>query len=427
MWELFEQALLERFGHGTLFAWQREVIAAAWPKGSRVLLVAPTGGGKSLTYQLPATLLAGTTLVISPLVALMEDQVASLDRRGIPGTWLASTIPPDVRREREAWMRRGRYKIVYVAPERLTYEPFLRTLARVPIPLVAVDEAHCIVHWGREFRPEYARLGGALERLDVPRVMACTATATPAVRHEIVAGLRFDRTRMREILCGFARPNLHLAARWISGARAAATETECALRSALGEPARPAGGAIVYMATRRATEQMALGLRRRRWNVAPYHAGLEPDVRAETNARFAAGTLDVVVATNAFGMGIDRADVRLVVHGQPPPSLDAYYQEVGRAGRDGLAAHGLLLCSRADVALRRRFCEMPSNGQPPSAASVDRAWWMFCEVLNFLDERTCRHDSLMRYFGDHGAQTGGCGRCDVCIARSARGVTAPAA
>jgi ATP-dependent DNA helicase RecQ len=407
--------LLERFGLSAFRPWQREAIDALLDGPGRVLVVAPTGGGKSLTYQVPGALLDGVTLVLSPLVALMEDQVRALEARGIPATFIASTLDPELRRHRESWMVRGKYKLVYAAPERLASDAFVETLARSNVALVAVDEAHCIAQWGHDFRPDYLRIGSLLERLRPPRVLACTATATPAVRREILAQLHLGDD-CREVLRGFARPNLHLAARSIEGVSEARADVFAALASALGQPRSPDGAAIVYAATRKQTEQWAETLRAKGWNAASYHAGMDASSRTQVANRFADRSLDVVVATNAFGMGIDRADIRAVVHVQPPSSIEAYYQEVGRAGRDGAEAWGLLLCSGADIALRRRLVTTGQGGEPAPRELAERAWSLFRELLRYLDARTCRHDFILRYFGDERETLGGCGHCDICVA-----------
>ncbi|HXX65662.1 MAG TPA: ATP-dependent DNA helicase RecQ [Polyangiaceae bacterium] len=407
--------LCARFGLREFRPWQREAIDALLVGCGRVLVVAPTGGGKSLTYQVPAIVLSGTTLVLSPLVALMEDQVRALATRGIAATFLASTLDPSERRQREAAMRRGSYKLVYAAPERLASEAFVEILAASNVSLVAVDEAHCIAQWGHDFRPDYLRIGRLLERLRPARVLACTATATPRVRREIRDHLRLGQD-CHEVLRGFARPNLHLSASSVEGAQAAHRAVLHALASGLGASRAPRGAGIVYTATRRGTERWADALRRSGWNAAPYHAGLAADDRTRIASRFADRSLDLVVATNAFGMGIDRADIRVVVHAQPPSSIESYYQEVGRAGRDGAEAYGLLLCSAADVALRRRLVTMGTDGAQVSADVAARAWELFRGLLRYLDARTCRHDFILRYFGDDHETLGGCGHCDACAA-----------
>jgi ATP-dependent DNA helicase RecQ len=412
--DALDALLRDRFGLDAFRPWQREAIEGLMQGSGRVLVVAPTGGGKSLTYQVPAAMLPGTTLVLSPLVALMEDQVRALEARGIPATFLASTIEPDMRRHRETWMQRGRYKLVYAAPERLASEAFVETISRCNVQLVAVDEAHCIAQWGHDFRPDYLRIGALLERLRPPRVLACTATATPQVRLEIRQQLRLG-SACHEVLRGFARPNLHLAGRNVDGATEARAAVLEALASALGNARSPRGAAIVYAATRKQTEQWAAMLGTHGWNAAAYHAGMAPQERTEVASRFADRALDLVVATNAFGMGIDRPDIRAVLHVQPPSSIEAYYQEVGRAGRDGADAWGLLLCSGADIGLRRRLVTTGADGSPAPPELAARAWALFRELLRYLDARTCRHDFILRYFGDERELLGGCGHCDICV------------
>ena len=404
-----ESRLSPAFGLAELRPWQRDAMRALLDGSGRVLVVAPTGGGKSLTYQLPAVVLPRPTLVLSPLVALMEDQVRALVEKGIAATFIASTLPLEERREREAGFARGEYKIVYAAPERLKSAAFVEMVRAVSPSLVAVDEAHCISQWGHDFRPDYLRVGALLEALRPERVLACTATATPDVRREIVHHLGFESRPHDVVLRGFARPNLHLEAASVDGPR----EVERRVRATLTQSLKDGGAAIVYCATRRKSEDLAQKLGGSKWRVGCYHAGLSAEERTRVANGFAARELDVVVATNAFGMGIDRADVRAVVHAQPPSSIEAYYQEVGRAGRDGLEAHGLLMCSGSDIALRRRLVETGSSDE-----QIARAWRLFRELLTFLDARTCRHDFVLRYFGDENEMLGGCGHCDVCEAET---------
>lgn len=414
------EAGLRIFGHTEFRPGQREAVTTLLEAG-RLLLVAPTGGGKSLTYQLPAALLPGTTLVISPLIALMNDQVASLQACGVPATFLASTLDGEELRRRMRDISRGAYKLVYVSPERLTFGGFRGLLSRLDVPLVAVDEAHCISEWGHDFRPEYMQIGEFIRSLTSQpqgahtRVLACTATATPIVRDEIVARLHLG-TRTQQIVRGFARPNLGLRACEAGGPRERREQLDALLREAIGRPGRATGAAIVYAPTRKITEQEAERLSKLGWKCQAYHAGLDANIRETVQQAFSAGLLEVVVATNAFGMGIDRSDVRAVVHWAPPGSIEAYYQEVGRAGRDGQPALGLMMYSAQDLPLRRRLLEYEIDGRAPDPEVVEHKWGMFLELIRWAESGTCRHDAILRYFGDEAELLQGCGRCDVCAA-----------
>jgi ATP-dependent DNA helicase RecQ len=404
---------LRALGYEAFRPGQREAIAALLEVG-RLLLVAPTGGGKSLIYQLPGSLLTGTTLVISPLVALMHDQVAALEQRGVASTYLAATLEPDEMRRRLSGLAQRQYKLVYVAPERLAFEGFRAMLSRIECPLVAIDEAHCITEWGHDFRPDYLRIRDVLRALPKARVLACTATATPVVRDEILRqlGLPEDTPQM---VRGFARPGLRLRAAEVSGAPERRVFVDALLEEALGGPRGAAGAAILYAPTRRGAEAEHGRLHAAGWCAACYHAGMAGAEREDVSRRFASGDLRVVVATNAFGMGIDRADVRAVIHLGPPGSIEAYYQEVGRAGRDGKPAWGLLLTSAQDLPLRRRLLEMPTDEREPDPAIVEHKWGLFLELMRWVEGGSCRHDAILRYFGTEEAIAAhGCGHCDVC-------------
>lgn len=406
-------AALARFGHASFRPGQREAIETLLGDG-RLLLVAPTGGGKSLTYQLPASLLSGTSLVISPLIALMHDQVSALETIGVPATYLASTLEPGEIRSRLAGVAEGRYRIVYVAPERLAQPAFRALLAELDCPLVAVDEAHCISEWGHDFRPEYMEIGAVVAALPGARILACTATATPVVRDEIISRLGLP-AETPQIVTGFARPNLSLRALETETRREREDAVDAALAEALRDPENPSeGAAIVYSPTRRAAEAEAERLAAAGWSTGCYHAGLSAAEREATQRAFMAGERSVVVATNAFGMGIDRADVRAVVHLGPPGSLEAYYQEVGRAGRDGKPALGLLLHASRDLGLRRHLLERGSDGERPEPEVVEHKWNLFLELIRYADGGSCRHDAVLRYFGDEAETLSGCGICDVC-------------
>ena len=404
---------LRRLGLRSFRTGQREAIETLL-EARRLLLVAPTGGGKSLTYQLPAALLPGTTIVISPLIALMHDQVAALQERGVPATYLAATLPQDEVRRRVRALAAGAFKLVYVAPERLASDWLRAALARLACPLVAIDEAHCISAWGHDFRPDYLQLDELVRLLPSACVLACTATATPIVRDEILErlGLAADTP---QLIHGFARPNLALRAAEVLSKRERDRLLDGVLVETLSAPGAAAGTAIVYAPTRRGTEEEAQRLARRGWAVEAYHAGMSGEQRDRVQNAFMAGELEVVVATNAFGMGIDRADVRCVAHLAPPGSLEAYYQEAGRAGRDGEPAVCLLLVSPGDMALRRHLIESDAAGAAADAELVRHKWNMFLELMRWAEGGSCRHDAILRYFGDEAETLAGCGRCDVCL------------
>jgi ATP-dependent DNA helicase RecQ len=403
---------LVRLGYEAFRRGQREAVEALLEHG-RLLLVAPTGGGKSLIYQLPGSLLPGTALVVSPLVALMNDQVDALERRGVAATFLAATLSGDEMRMRMARLARGEFKLAYVAPERLAYPGFRGLLEGLELSLVAVDEAHCISEWGHDFRPEYLQIGELIAGLRATRVLACTATATPVVRDEILARLALPPDTPQHVH-GFARPELALRAREVSGESQRDAAVDAQLAEALGGPGQGRGTAIVYAGTRRNTDSEAERLGRAGWRASAYHAGLSGRLRDQAQAAFIEGRTEIVVATNAFGMGIDRADVRAVIHLMPPGSIESYYQEVGRAGRDGQPAHGLLLFSASDVPLRRRLIEGGGDGRSVDPAVVEHKWSLFLELMRWAEGGACRHDAILRYFDDEAETVGGCGRCDVC-------------
>ena len=403
---------LAQLGFETFLPGQREAVETLLATG-RLLLVAPTGGGKSLTYQLPAALLPGTTLVVSPLIALMHDQVQALAKRGVAATYLASTLEGDELRRRMQGGANGGYKLVYAAPERLTFSGFRALLREVNCPLIAVDEAHCISEWGHDFRPEYLQIGELIRDLPGSRVLACTATATPVVRDEILErlGLAADTP---QLVRGFARPNLALRVAETDSAAERRQRVDALLAEALGAPNEKPGTAIVYAPTRKTTEEEARRLQGGGWRAAAYHAGMPGPDRDEVQCNFIEDRVQVVVATNAFGMGIDRADVRAIAHLAPPSSVEAYYQEVGRAGRDGEDAWCLLLVSPGDMALRRRLIESDSDGRATEQAVVQHKWNLFLELMRYSEGGSCRHDAILRYFGDEEETLAGCGRCDVC-------------
>jgi len=336
-------ALLAHIGLDQFRPGQREAVVAALD-GRDSLVVMPTGGGKSLCYQLPGIASDALTVVVSPLIALMADQYRRLVLGGHPATMIASGMDSGAAARALADVRDGRARIVLCSPERFASSSFLAALAQRRVGLFAVDEAHCVSEWGHDFRPDYLRLRGVIDRLGSPTVMACTATATEQVAEEISARLGLRDPHV--LRAGFDRPNLSFDVISLEGQGSKARK-QMLLSVALSDPAnRPA---IVYCGTRREVEEVTDRLRSEGLLAVGYHAGMPADERASAQHRFMEGDAEIVVATNAFGMGVDKADVRSVVHWAIPKSVEAYYQEVGRAGRDGRPARGILLASRADL------------------------------------------------------------------------------
>jgi ATP-dependent DNA helicase RecQ len=377
------RTLTELFGHPAFRPGQAEIVGAALA-GRDVVGVMPTGAGKSLTYQLPARLLGGTTLVVSPLIALMKDQVDAMARAGLRATFLNSTLAPEERRARIQGLRRGAYELVYAAPEGLEASVG-GALEGLPLSLIAVDEAHCISHWGHDFRPAYRNLAGLKERFGAP-VLALTATATPAVTKDIAAQLGMERPLL--VKGSFLRRNLRLHAVKKGGDGPSAREAILALVKA-----RRGQSGIVYALGRRTVEETAAFLADHGVRAAPYHAGLEAAERAAVHDAFQEGKVDVVVATVAFGMGIDKPDIRFVFHRDLPRSIEAYYQEVGRAGRDGRPADCVLFYSWADVMAWDRL-----GGDDPEQSDVQRR--QARAAFDFAEASGCRHQLVCRHFGE---------------------------
>ena len=362
------QGLHRFFGHEDFRPAQADVIGSVL-SGRNTVVVMPTGAGKSLCYQLPAVLLPGVTVVVSPLIALMKDQVEQLQGRGISATFINST-PGDLERaDRLRKMRAGAYKLIYVAPERFKSGAFLDALGSLELALFAVDEAHCISQWGHDFRPDYALLGQVRKRLRPPRTVALTATATPEVRDDITRSLLMKDPQV--FVAGFDRKNLFLEVAQVKGDDDRRELADGLIRST-------GGSGIIYCATRKNCESMHDALKARGHKPVLYHAGMDDEARRRAQDAFMGSPKAVAVATNAFGMGIDKPDIRFVVHANIPRAVEAYYQEIGRAGRDGQPGHALLLFNHSDVYTQERLI----GGNYPADSVLSDVW----HQLRIVDE-----------------------------------------
>jgi len=386
------------FGYDAFRGRQEEVIDHV-TGGGDALLLAPTGGGKSLCYQIPSLLRDGPGIVISPLIALMQDQVAALRPLGVRAAFLNSSLSQGDQLEVAARLRNGEIDLLYLAPERLVREDTLDLLAEARPAVIAIDEAHCVSQWGHDFRPEYLQLDILPERFpEVPR-LACTATADDRTRVEIITRLKLESGKV--FATGFDRPNIRYLVTERRGGTAGI------LRFIRNEYPGQAG--IVYCLSRNKTDKVAAALEAAGLTALPYHAGLPDRVRAANQNRFLNEDGVVMVATIAFGMGIDKPDVRFVIHSDMPAGLEAYYQETGRAGRDGLPSTALLTYGLQDVVLRRRMLENSDADDMHKRIERQRLDTMlaWCELV------TCRRQALLRHFGDELAEP--CGNCDICL------------
>ena len=389
--------LKSRFGHDEFRPLQREAVECALA-GRDSLILMPTGGGKSLCYQLPALVLDGLTLVISPLIALMKDQVDALTSRGIPAAFINSTLPyPEVSRVRSEVLN-GRIKILYVAPERLAQDGFRSFLRNIDLSLIAIDEAHCISEWGHDFRPDYRNLSALRAEFAATPVTALTATATERVRDDIA-----EQLGMREaqrFVSSFNRPNLNYVVKPKRGAFNSLTQL-------LGEHRGQA--AIVYCFSRQDSEDLATRLSAQGFPAEPYHAGLDAHVRNRAQERFIHDEVPIIVATIAFGMGIDKPDIRLIVHYDLPKSVEGYYQETGRAGRDGMPSDCVLFFSFGDKIKQEFFIDEIEDESEKRNARLKLS-----QIIAYGDLQTCRRRFLLEYFGEEWNEEN-CGACDVCL------------
>ncbi len=385
---------------------QREVIEAI-VEGRPVVAVMPTGAGKSLCYQLPALMFEGVTLVVSPLIALMKDQVDGLNARGIAAACINSSMDYDEQRAVLGRAQRGELKLLYVAPERFRFQGAVAALRSLRIALFAVDEAHCISQWGHDFRPDYKNLGWAAHQLNAERIAAFTATATRSVRHDIVASLGLANPLVT--VAGFLRDNLHMSVVQIRKMKMKLDHTSRIIKEA-------GGSSIVYCATRKNCDEVAFQLGQLGHDVEVYHAGRSDADRTEAQESFQRRDDLTIVATNAFGMGVDKPNVRAVIHYDLPGSLDAYYQEAGRAGRDGVPSVCVLLFTYADTRIHEFFIDRGGEGLPADRrahqAEIERT--KLRSMVRYAYEEGCRHRAMLRYFGEVGVDDARCPGCDRC-------------
>ncbi len=399
--------LSEQFGFAKFRPGQEEVIRAVLA-GRDAMAVMPTGQGKSLCYQLPATLLPGLTLVISPLIALMQDQVASLKQQNIKAAAFHSGLTGLEKHRVIQDLNQKRIQLLYLAPERMQHEGFLQLLRSLWVSLLVVDEAHCISQWGHDFRPDYLKIGRLRQELTNPPCLALTATATARVQTDLCKRLSL-RDPFR-LVAGFRRANLALSVRLCQSRQEKLAMLERLVRDT------EKGTILVYCATRRGVEEAAEWLGQSHQSVGYYHAGLSDEERRLVHDDFRRGAVRILAATNAFGMGIDKSDVRLVVHFDIPGSVEAYYQEVGRAGRDGRPAACVLLFHERDLATQEYFIQQASK-DPEGADRAGRMKTLLQEMLGYVSISTCRQLAILDYFSDEDERAlGPCGLCDRCVA-----------
>ncbi len=397
-----QQILRDVFGYEAFRGAQQAIVEHVAAGGDSLVLM-PTGGGKSLCYQIPALLRRGVGIVVSPLIALMQDQVDALRQLGVQAAYLNSSLNADAAREVSRCLLRGELKLLYVAPERLMMESFLNLLEQLQqdsgLALFAIDEAHCVSQWGHDFRPEYRALTILHERFpDVPRI-ALTATADAPTRREIIERLALERAS--QFVSSFDRPNIRYRVMQKVGARQqlqAFLETE-----------HPNDAGIVYCLSRKKVEETAAWLKEQGWDALPYHAGLDAATRNANQRRFLREEGVIMIATVAFGMGIDKPNVRFVAHLDLPKSMEGYYQETGRAGRDGLPANAWMVYGLGDVVSMRQM--LLSGDAPEERKRVELQ--KLDALLGFCESTACRHQVLLRYFGEE--LPGDCDQCDNCL------------
>ena len=389
------EILKQTFGYDQFRDGQEQVIAQVMQQKD-VLVLMPTGGGKSLCYQIPALLLPGLTIVVSPLISLMKDQVDALLTYGVSAAYVNSHLSPQDLFNVYKGIQDNKYKLIYVAPERLMQIEFIQRLQNITLSLIAVDEAHCVSHWGHDFRKDYRLLGQLKATFPQIPVMGLTATADLATRADISQQLNLQQPFIFK--GSFDRPNI----RYNQVTKYKATD------QAIAFVKQQEGSGIIYCNSRRKVDDLSIALAKSGVNCAGYHAGLEAEIRDKIQRDFIQDKIDIIVATVAFGMGIDKSNVRFVVHFDLPRSIESYYQEIGRAGRDGMPAEALLLFDEKDAARIRQWI---STGENPERNSVELQ--KFAAMEAFGEAQTCRRQILLNYFAEYSA--GHCGNCDICL------------